>query len=802
VQSLAPGGTRLAATSRAAAALRRVVSARHFGPLALVAAVVVAANLLFLLGVFDPNPLYFASGLGIIHAGGVLPGSSTIDPNSGTTAQSLGHLAMLDILHGHLPWWNPYEGIGAPLAGEMQSAAFFPPNLLLAIFGGQLFLHILLEASAGAATYGLLVRLDVSRWIAGGAGCAFALDGAFSWFGHAPVNPIALLPLLLFAVEWARAAAVEGRPGRWILIAIALALSVYAGFPEVTYLDSILAAVWILVRCVGLHRAQVLAYVRKVAMGGVVGVLLATPILVAFADYLPNAYLGSHGTGFNSIALIHPSSAALFFPYVFGPIFGYTLKDPDGLLPLFWGSVGGYLTTTLLLFDLVALYARRLRPLRIALLAWMVVALGRTYGVGPLQRLFDYLPLMEKVAAYRYLPPSIALASVVLAGLGIDDIRRREVPRWGVLAALGAAGAGAVALLLPGRSIEHQIGSGGGAHSFLVGSVLWGFGIIVVATALAVLLRGRLRTGLLVGLLVADALAMFVVPEFSAPRSARVDTRLVNVVRAHTGLGRFYTFGPYTPNYGSFFHTGEVDVNDLPLPKRYASYITSDLDTNVLPNIFIGFTTVSPVKPTPLEQLVKHLAAYERIDVRVIVSAPKFIPEKTAKVMGLRRIYSDYVADVYLTPHPSSFYSAVPPRASRAGGAPASCSLSHETLVGVVADCRRPAVLVRRELTMKGWSATVGGHSVSVGARDGLFQQVALPAGRSVVTFSFKPPHEEAGGVAFVGGILCVLGGWILAGRATRRRQPWSSSGHREAARTADESAPDEVPASVPLSAR
>ena len=52
-----------------------------------------------------------------------------IDPNVGFITQSLGHLAALDILHGHLPWWNYFEGLGQPLAGEMQSAALFPLTL-------------------------------------------------------------------------------------------------------------------------------------------------------------------------------------------------------------------------------------------------------------------------------------------------------------------------------------------------------------------------------------------------------------------------------------------------------------------------------------------------------------------------------------------------------------------------------------------------------------------------------------------------------------------------------------------------
>ena len=41
-------------------------------------------------------------------------------------SQALGHRAALDWTHLRVPWWNPYEGTGMPLAGEMQSGALSP----------------------------------------------------------------------------------------------------------------------------------------------------------------------------------------------------------------------------------------------------------------------------------------------------------------------------------------------------------------------------------------------------------------------------------------------------------------------------------------------------------------------------------------------------------------------------------------------------------------------------------------------------------------------------------------------------
>ena len=72
-----------------------------------------------------------------------------------------------------------------------------------------------------------------------------------------------------------------------MLIAVALALSLYAGFPEVAFIDGLLALLWFAVRSVGLPRHSLATFAQSVALGAGIGALLAAPILVAFADYLP-----------------------------------------------------------------------------------------------------------------------------------------------------------------------------------------------------------------------------------------------------------------------------------------------------------------------------------------------------------------------------------------------------------------------------------------------------------------------------------------------------------------------------------
>ncbi len=301
--------------------IRRLRSSPSTLPLAIIGVAILVVNLPTLLNLVTRNPVQLFAYLQSSSGQQVIPGSSIIDPNAGYITMAMGHLAAMDWLHGHIPWWNPYEGLGSPLAGEMQAAAFFPLVLLLEGSVGFVVFHIALELIAGYGTYFLLRRLDLGRAASTAGGVAFGLCGTLAWFEHAAANPVAFLPLALLGVERARAATAETRANGWRLLAVALALSVVSGFPEVAYLDGLLVAVWAAVRLFSLPaRRQIM--LAKLAVGGVVGLLLSAPALVAFIDYLPHGNVGNHGGAFANGSLVIQNLGQTVLPYSFGSIFG------------------------------------------------------------------------------------------------------------------------------------------------------------------------------------------------------------------------------------------------------------------------------------------------------------------------------------------------------------------------------------------------------------------------------------------------------------------------------------------------
>jgi len=729
---------------------QRLSSPTALSVVAIVAGVLVA-NLLYLSGVLQANPLLDRIDL----ATGTSPslirvGRNTIDPNDGFTAQALGHQAAEQWLHGTVPYWNPYEGVGTPLAGEMQSAALLPLVLLLALSHGLLYMHVILELVAGLATYSFLRRLKRSEAASAMGGLAFALCGTFAWLANAVVNPIAFLPLLLVGVERAYERARSGRPGGFGLVAVALALSIYAGFPEVAFLDGLFVAGWALLRVWQLRDHSWSALLKKLAAGAFVGVLLAAPILVAFAAYLREGDIGGHAGNIGKRALVGIGVSSLLMPYLYGPIFGFA-EAARSKLYLLWGGVGGYLPSTTFGLAVLSLFDQRDRLIKWYLATWSLLVVLKTFGFPPVAWVIDLIPGVTSTAFYRYAIVTVEFAVTVLAAFAVDDILDRFVSRaqavvatvitLAVVAGLSLAALPEVHTLLQAphpRREEVALAS--------VLSVVWAAGSIS-ALLVAMLLRDRQRQCIcLVGLVAVDCFVMFVVPELSTSRIS-VDLGPVAFLQHNLGLQRFYTLGPIQPNYGSYYDIASIDINDLPIPKGWARYVSSDLDDNVDPALFTGTTQRDPTGPLPSQELLSHLSAYAATGVKYLVESPGVLPEGSSGA-GLRRVYRDPLVEILSVPNAAPFFELT---------SGAACQIVNAHVDGADVRCSTGGQLLRREEAMHGWSAKVNGKPVRITTAESLYQSIPVQAGDNRVVFSYAPRDV---GEAWIG---CLIGVAVLA---------------------------------------
>ena len=523
-------------------------------------------------------------------------------------------------------------------------------------------------------------------------------------------------------------------------MAVAGALSVYAGFPEVAYADALLAVCWFAWRGACLERARLGAFVRKGAAGVLVGTLLSAPLLALSADYVANASLGGHG---HAGAVHLPAAAApqLVLPYVYGPIFAFS--DPKHVVFGVWGSVGGFLSASLVLLALVGLAAGRHRGLKVALSAWIVLALVRMFGEPPgLGALLGLLPGMSRVALYRYGFPSVEFAVIVLAALGLDRLEGARLPR-GRIAAAAAAALVLVALATAGAlPYARRLGSGSGQIRYFEASLIWGVAVVLVAAGAMLLRRSSLRIGLASAIVAVEALLLFVVPEASAPRSASLDTAPVEYLQRHLGSARFFTLGPLQPNYGTYFGVASLNANDLPIPTRFADYVTSRLDQGVDPTVFVGDLGGGRAQsaPSPEAELLRNRAGYRAAGVAYVLT-----PAGNPLPAGFALVFRSPTTWIY------RLAGAVP-----LVTAPGCTVAAGEDTAQLV--CSRRTVLVRRETPLPGWHATVDGRPARLRTVDGDFQALPVGPGSHSVAFSYTPPYLGWALAAFAVGCvsLCV----------------------------------------------
>ena len=689
--------------------------------------VALAVHLPALSGWYRFDPIYLVSGVtdGTWHSNGLLHGFPWLDPNAGVTTQALGSLAARDWLHGVLPGWNPYSGIGLPLAAEGQTPAFFLPFvLLLALPHGLLALRIVLMMLAGCFTFTLLRHLRAGVLPALTGAMLFELNGTFAWFAHGPIMPVAFLPLMLLGLEQARTGKIP------FTLAAGIAWSFLSGFPETAVLDLSLAATWGALRTI--QAAQPAAYVGRCSVAAAAGLLIAAPAMWPFLEALPRAFVGKHLAGLGGS--LWPGSLALaLLPGILGNPLSVT-DAPASIMGLWWRA-GGYLP---LGAGAVALTALRLRgpdvALRATLAAFVVLTAARAAGLPAAIALFGAVPLLRQAMVHTYIWPAWCMAAAILAGFALQDFRENR--RLPVLVAGAAAACLAVmSIWLAAPAIGWMMR----APPPLYHPMEWVAAYVTLAILLLALLAGtatifRERTAAF--LLGGQSAALFGFWLLAGPHGRTPDDGAIRFLQTHLGLGRVVGFGPLVPNYGAMFGLAQVGYNALPIPSSWAvaaQNLQPGSDSIVL------YEGTLPEAP----RLRTAIAAYEALGAAYALTWPG--ENLNAAVPAASLVYHGTVMNIWSLPAPAPYMEAP------------GCAL--RPLGRSAADVTCPAAthFMRRELFDPGWHAQANGSDVSVQPA-GLFQTIALPAGATRVTFAYAPPFIGWAWAGFAAGVLLLIG--------------------------------------------
>ena len=609
------------ATRHAARAIvRRVLTIwqRRSTPYLLLALVPVLPHLPAAFLGLSANPIWTMSWIVSGQSPGPFPGLPFGDPNVGWTNQALGHLAAHDWLTGRVPWWNPYSGIGLPLAGEMQPSALFLPFILLLILPHGLFwLEYAMQVLAGVATYALLRHLDCSRFAALTGGLLYALSGTFVIVpGESMLNVIPFLPVLLLGIENARFPA-TARLGV-VLVALGIGFSLLGGFPEAAFIDGLLALVWTV--CRGIETEGRIGFLLRIGLGGIAGLAIAAPQLVAFFDFVAESdVFANHGMGVVSIPL--QGFAPIVFPDVFGPI---SNPHTTALLSGIFGAEGGFLGLPLLFAGCLGAWIWREHVLKLGLLLWLVLCAGKLFGFPPIMSAMNLIPFMKQTEFIRYAAASWEMPAIIFAAIATDRIRDggRGVAVPAVVTAFLAALA--IAAAWPWAASWHRNGAAVAYMAgWFAGAVGMGvLGVVPILFAALSNLHASAKVWIMGGALIGEAVVLAAVPLLSGMHPGTEDRPAIAFLRRHLGLERFYSVGPIAPNYAAYFDLESINDNYLPVAKKWGNYIDRKLFPQA--SIFHGNIFWAQFPPFNASQALGDLLAYpgnfETLSVRYVVT--------------------------------------------------------------------------------------------------------------------------------------------------------------------------------------
>ena len=392
---------------------------------------------------------------------------------------------------GRLPLWNPYARFGAPLMATGVVGLLYPPNwLVLAHEDPQdgLALGALVSfAIAGGLMFGFLRALGLGLASCVLGAVAFSLSGTLVAQAHFYQRMASLvwLPGVLWGVHGVTGARGRGRGRPAAGLAVAVGMTLLAGFPAYAAPVFLVAGIYALVRLVSVEGDAMpprLVTVGWLGAAFVVGIMVAAVQLLPMAAFFPESSRGGAPTpgglaeqGLSPWALLlslvmpswigHPLATG-FEPartaWAFWALPRIDWESGRPLLPV-WNYIEGTVfvgTLTVPLAALSGLWPKRTAERAMALAAAVLVVLS---GGHALLSWLHMAPGMQVVAPFRFLGP-LCCVLAVLGACGLDRIAAdaRSLRRRVLGVAIGGAGIAALAI---GSHIE-GLGAEGAAARY------------------------------------------------------------------------------------------------------------------------------------------------------------------------------------------------------------------------------------------------------------------------------------------------------------------------------------------------
>ena len=691
---------------------------------------------------------------------------------------------------GHLPLWNPYGGLGMPLAFNWQSAPFSLPALIGYLtpmrdaFTVGVAVNIVV---AGSGAYLLGRVLGMGAMASAAVGTVFELSGPIAaWLGYP-------FPAVMSWAGWILAIGLlllRGRHRAGLIVALALtvAFSLYGGAPEGFAVLMLVALLFFgIVLGSRTHwldgSGPILRPAIDLVAGALAGCALAAPfalpgLQVAAGSVRSSAVnegaLEPHGLvylaipGFDGLPIFHGGHVI---------VFGYTY---------YYAETAMYVGVIALVLAATAMYLRRRRPEVRAFSTIAILCLALVF-VPPVAFVAGRLPLIGHVDWRRALMP-LSLVLAVLAGYGLDlVVRSSRARKAGRRLGLGfaIAAVGLIVLWLFGRGNLGPTQSSIRVHSFIwpLVEILIGLG------AAGFLLRiGRHErrpqldpaqpladaerknwmdrsSGAIAGFALLAAETVFLVSAGatmvqSSPQSfpqtpvTREFTKAVG--SATVAFGSTECQLGLASNVNDVYRVRELEVYDPIIPKDYFSAWKEDTGTAIT---LQGFNLFCPV--------VSSAIVAREFGVGYVLE-PAGKPGPTGGIHVLR------VGDEDLYRIPGSGAATIAPLvrgrlpADQMAGTPVSVRYPTPSEWHLTTTSTSPQALRLHLTNVPGWHATIDGKPLALEPYAGMMLQARIPAGSHTIVLKYWPRLFTEGIIVAAASALFLLG--LLVAASVRKR--------------------------------
>jgi Bacterial membrane protein YfhO len=346
---------------------------------------------------------------------------------------------------GHFPMWNQFSALGMPQFLNFESSVLSLPDLVSYLvpvrfaFLVVVFVKLLLAATG---TYYFSRLLGCRPFSATFAGVTFMFAGAFSSWLTWPLTDVLAWSgwICAFGLCCVRP---TGKFRHVVGLAVAVAFSIYGGFPEANVM-LVLAIACLVVVAVLLVKFQRRAIpttgLLRASAGSILGGLLAAPLWFPGLQVISR----SHRTSEGSYAGLPTRSIALFFSQGY-----YNLPDGPNHLYLLsqfkYYEAVTYVGVIAVVLAVVAVGTSVRRPVVLGLTVALILSIAMTYephSFHPLQSLVNSTPELRLIRFERMRTVTAFLVAM-LAALGLEQLlhpmRVASTRRWFTVGTVGAA---------------------------------------------------------------------------------------------------------------------------------------------------------------------------------------------------------------------------------------------------------------------------------------------------------------------------------------------------------------------------